>query len=160
MPYSFDYNTIVATNNPRGRIEPCIVSGTPKPGVVMQLVAATEPVNGVFTYRVYTGTDGNRTTIAVLMEDHLQGKGITDAFVTGTLGELYFPQAGDYLLMQLQDVAGTGDTRAIADKYIVDSTTGQLLVTTGSPQSEPFVLLETFAAPTADVWGLVMYTGY
>lgn len=162
MPYSFDYNTIICTENPRGRERGVIISGTPKPGVVMQMAAATEPVNGKYTYAVYSGTDGNRLrgAICVLLEDDTQGKGITDAYVTGTYGRVYFPLPGDWLLMQLQDVSGTGDTHAIGEKLIIDSTTGQLLATTGSPQCEPFMLIETFAAPTADVWGLVEFTGY
>ena len=162
MPYSFDFNVIVVSNNPRGRFESGIIVGTPKPGIVVDLKATTEPVNGVFSYVPYTGTDGNRPygPVCVLCEDRIQGKGITDAYVTGTIGTIYFPLPGDLLLMQLQDVSGTGDAHTIREKLIIDSTTGQLLVTTGSPQCEPFCCMETIAAPTGDYWALVQFTGY
>jgi hypothetical protein len=156
------FNTIVVSNDPRGRFLEGYVSGTPKPGVVMEIVAATEPVNGRFTWRVYQpGTDGARSNggIVVLVEDRLQGKGITDAYVSGSKCFLYAPVSGDELLMQLQDVSGTADTRAIGDKYMVDSGTGTLLATTGTPLREPFVLLETLSALTADLLAHVMYTG-
>jgi hypothetical protein len=155
------YNTIIVSQEPRGRRAVCVVSGTPKPGTVMQLKAATEPIGGRHTWEVFNGAaDGERTVIAVLLEDSLQGKGITDAYVDGSRGFLYFPLPGDELLMQLLDVAGTADTRAIGDKYMADDGTGLLVVTTGSPEAEQFVLLETLAAPTADTHAHVMFSGY
>jgi hypothetical protein len=158
-PY-ITHNTIVAQNNPKGKFEDIIVSGTPKPGVVMQVKSATEPVGDMFTWEVFSASDGVRKgPIAVLCEDRVQGKGITDAYVSGNRGILYFPVQGEFLLMQLQDVSGTGDTHAIGEQLIVDSGTGQLLATTGSPEIEPFIVMETIAAPTADYWALVMFTG-
>lgn len=157
------YNTIVCSENPRGIFRDCIVSGTPKPGVVMQIKNATEPVNNLWTYEVFNqSSDGQRPKgpIAVLLEDSLQGKTITDAYVTATIGHLYFPLPGDLLLMQLQDVAGTADTHAIGEKLIIDNSTGTLIATTGTPQTEAFVVMETMTALSADTLTLVMFSCY
>ena len=157
------YNTILCSENPRGIFRNCIVSGTPKPGVVMQLKSSTEPVNNVWTYEVYApGADGGRPKgpVAVLLEDSIQGKTITDAYVSGSRGHLYFPLPGDLLLMQLQDVAGTADTHAIGEKLIIDNSTGTLIATTGSPQTEAFVVMETMTALSADTLALVMFSCY
>lgn len=148
------YDTILLTPEPRGRFITGIISGTPKPGTVMQLAAATEPVNGNYTYEVYNqAADGNRPqgAIYVLLEDDLQGKTDADAYVSGTLGKLYCPLPGDELRMLLANIAGTGDTFAIGDKLIVDDGTGKLVATTGTPESEPFTVKETAStALTAD----------
>jgi len=156
------YNTIVISPNPKGRFVDGIISGTPKPGTVMQVKDATEKVGGNFTYEAYSrDADGNRPKgpIAVLCEDHLQGRTIDDAYETGQVGNLYFPLPGDELLMILQDVAGTGDDHTIGEILIVDSGTGKLIVTTGSPESEPFVCLETVTDPSADTLAHTMFAG-
>src|SRR3990172_2324427 len=112
MAQSFTIGSILATTDGRGRKFGGIIDGTPKPGTVMQVKAATEPVNGKYTWEVYNqAADGNmpQGPITVLLEDYLQGKTISDAYVSGTLGNLYCPLAGDMLLMLMLDVAGTGD---------------------------------------------------
>jgi len=156
-----DYNTIVVSPEPRGRFIDAIIVGTPSPGTVLQLDLAVEPVNGNYSYEVHNvATAGDRPIgpIAVLLEDNLQGKTITDAYVTGTLGRLYFPLPGDELLMLRADTAGAGS--AIGDQYIVQDTTGLILNTTGSVEVEPFVGLETYADPSATTMTHVMFAGY
>lgn len=144
----------------QGRIETVIVSGTPKPGTVME-VETFFSSNGLHKYRVYQpGTDGERRVIAVLLEDDLQGKLITDAYVSGTLGRVYFPLPGDELNMLLGDVSGTGDDHTAGETLIVDTGTGKLIATTGSPESEPFRLMEAITDPTADTLAPCMFTGY
>lgn len=151
---------ILVTAHPRGYFRECIISGTPKPGTVMTLVAATAAVASRFTYIGATpGGDGQRCTIAVLLEDSNQGKTYADAYADGDQGFLYFPLPGDELNMLLQDVAGTGDDFAIGDLLIVDNGTGKLIATTGTPESEPFQLLEAATNPTADHWEWCMATG-
>ena len=56
--------------------------------------------------------------------------------------------------------SGTSDAFAIGDILMVDDSTGKLVATTGSPESEPFVVMETVAALTADALVHVMFTGY
>lgn len=158
---SDQYGTILVQANPRGVIESCIVSGTPKPGTCMTIKAATEPVGGIFTFEAYDrDADGNRAEVAVLLEDETQGKLITDAYVSGTYGRVYYPLPGDKLQMLLKNIAGTGDSFAIGDLLIIDDGTGKLIATTGSPEMESFRCRETQAALTADLHVLCSYTGH
>lgn len=152
-------NTIIVSADPKGVFMEGVVSGTPKPGTIMEISSFTM-VGGRFTWRAYQpGTDGERRLIAVLLEDNLQGKTPTDAYVDGTRCFLYCPIAGEELNCLLADVAGTGDAHTAGETLIVDTGTGKLIATTGSPESEPFRLLESLSALTADTLAHVMYTG-
>jgi hypothetical protein len=158
-------NCIVVESNPRGKFCEGIVSGTPYPGTIMQIKAATEPVGGRFTYEAYNrDADGNRPQgpLYILREDMLQGKAATAAYADGDRCFLYCPLAGDELNV-LVSAAGTstGDSKAIGDLLIVNDGDGTCVSTTGGPESEPFVVMETVADVTSTgtlVW--VRYTGY
>lgn len=152
---------IVVSASPRGAFIEGIISGTPKPGTVMQLKAATEPSQGNYTWEVFNGAaDGERTLIAVLLHDWPNGKTVDQAYANGDIGQLYIPAPGDELNVLLQNQAGTADSFAIGDKLIVDKGTGLLIATTGTPESEPFIVLETLAGLTADTLCHVIFTGY
>lgn len=161
---------IIVTADPKGHFTECTVVGTPKPGVVMGFVRGTAAVNGRFSYEPAGTTaasgvqgmaaDGNRLPIAILLPDHLQGKTPSDAYATGTRGFLYFPVAGEEFNMIIENQSGTADDFVIGDKLIVDDGTGKLLISAGTPESEPFLCLETLTDLTADNLTLVMYTGY
>lgn len=155
-------NNIVVSAEPRGRREECIVSGTPKPGTVMEIKAATEPVGGRFTYQAYQDAvaDGDQRLIGVLDMDSLQGRLATTAYADGERGFIYFPLPGEELNMLVANIAGTGDSFAIGDIMIVDDGTGKLIATTGTPESEPFIVMETVAALTADALVWCKFTGY
>lgn len=154
-------NEIIVSAEPQGRFIEGIVSGTPKPGTVMQLTAATAAVGGRFTWEVYNAAaDGNQRLIAVLLPDVLRGKIATDAYVNGERCFLYCPIAGEELNMLIADVGGTGDDFAIGDLLMVDDGTGKLVATTGTPESEPFFILEAVTDPTADHLRWCMFTGY
>lgn len=151
---------IVVTPNPKGVFKEGIISGTPKPGTLMQIKAATEPINGSFTYEVYNpDSDGDRRAIIVLDVDDLQGKTATDAYVDGDRCFMYCPLMGEELNMLLEDVGGTGDDHAIGAMLMGDDGTGKLLAES-SPQAEPFQVLETITDPVADTLTHCMYTGY
>jgi hypothetical protein len=152
------HNSIVLSGAPAGRFLEGIISGTPKPGTAMQIVAATEPVGGKYTWEVYTRADGNRYLMAILLEAWWLGRSITDAYVTGERCRMYCPIPGDELQVLLQNQAGTGDAFAIGDLLMADSGTGKFLATS-SPESEPFIVMETLAAITADTLCHVMATG-
>ena len=62
--------------------------------------------------------------------------------------------------MLLQDVAGTGDDHALGEMLIIDKGTGKLIASTGTPEAECFMLVETITDPTADTLAHVIYTGY
>lgn len=157
-------STVVITENPRGRFIEGVVSGTPKPGTIMQLTTTAVDGNGRHTWVVFNrDADGNRPAgpLAVLLE---RGEGYTydTAYTDGDQCFLYIPLPGDELNL-LWSTAGTGasDATAVGDIAIVDDGTGLLVATTGSPEIEPFVAMEvvsdTVAAGTM-VW--VMFSGY
>lgn len=152
--------TIILTPNPKGTFINGIVSGTPKPGTVLQIVPGTAKVGNRLTWRVPTlAADGERTLIAVLIEDNLQGKTVSDAYVTGTECTLYCPVPGEELNVLFNNVAGTGDDVAVGDKLIVDTGTGKFNVTTGTPESEPFHATEAVTDPTADTLVSAIFSG-
>ena len=153
-------NGIIVSSDPKGVFLEGTVDGTPKPGTVMQL-NSQEPVSGRHDWTAYApGTDGEQRLIAVLLPDSLQGKLATDAYVDGDRCFLYVPAAGEELNMLVANIAGTGDAFAIGDILIVDTGTGKLIATNGTPESEPFQVLETQAALTADTLVHCQYTGY
>jgi len=143
------------------RIEEVTVVGTPKPGTVLSTLAATEPVNAKFSYEPWNDSaDGVQNEVAILLEDEQQGKLVTDAYVTGTQGRVYFPKMGDILQMLVANISGTGDAFAIGDKMIIEDGTGKLIATTGTPEMEPFKIIETVAVALAvDTLVLCRYTG-
>ena len=151
---------ILVTSKPRGVFEDCYVSGTPKPGTVMQIKAATAAVGGLFTMEVFNAdADGDQRMIAVLLEKDQEGKIYSDAYVDGDLGRVYFPLSGEKLNMLFENVSGTGDDVAIGDLFEVDDSLGTLHAT-ASGESEPFVALEATTDPMAAHWEMCMFTGY
>lgn len=161
MPAQDIYNTIVISPEPRGRFFDGIINGTPLPGVVVQLDLGVESVGGKFTYEVVNvATEGDHRIgpILVLLEDQLQGKTITDAYVSGKQCFLYAPLPGDELLMQVEDIAGTGDDYTIGQALMINDAGGELLGTTGVIE-EPFVSMETITDPTAAALLHVMFAG-
>jgi len=165
-------NEIVVTADPKGHFEEVIVSGTPKPGTVMEFKHGTAAVNGRFTYEPAGTTaasgvqgmsgDGVRLPIAVLTNLIGAERGLTndDARTSGTREILYFPVPGEELNMIIENQSGTADDFAIGDKLIVDDGTGKLLISASTPESEPFICLETLTDLTADNLTHVKYTGY
>ncbi len=161
--------TIVLSANPRGMFLEGIISGTPKPGTLMQLKAATEPVQGRPTWEVYNpaiGGDGVPGLVAVLREDDLNGKTVNDAYVSGTRCFLYCPIQGDEINVRKADISGTGTASedvAIAAKLLIVAGTGMVsAVAVGviaSPVAYPFQALETITDWPAEGLIQVMYTG-
>ncbi len=154
-------NEIIVTSPARGVHLEGIIDGTPKPGTVMQIKAATEPVGGRHTWEDYdVAADGDQRLIAVLLPDALQGKLATDAYVSGDRGFLYVPLPGEDLNMLVLNISGTGDLFAIGDILMVNDGDGKLIATTGSPESEPFIVMQTVAAITVDTLIWCKFTGF
>ncbi len=140
-------SAIILNTPPKGVFEECIVSGTPKPGTCMEIVPATDPQGGRFTYRFVTRTDGAVGPVTILDADWDQGKTATDAYVTLTRGFLYWPIQGEEFNMLLRFESGTGTSgeENIGDLLAIDGSTGMLQskvrnVTTAA--SAPFLLLD------------------
>ena len=158
-------NGIIVSAEPRGRfVEGIIASGeTPKPGTIMQIKIATALVGGRWTWEMYNAdADGGRPKgpFIVLLPDDLQGKAATVAYAAGDRCFGYIPLAGDELNLLIGDVSGTGDDHTKGEMLIVDDTTGELIATTGTPETEVAMLLETLTDPTADQLAWCIWTGY
>lgn len=156
-------NSVILLNGtePKGRYVEGIISGTPKPGVAMQVQAGTAPVNGRLTYEVYNpSADGDPREVLILLEDSLQGKLYSDAYVSGTRGFLYAPIPGDEFNMIVLDVAGTGDDHTIGERMMLDQGTGKLVTQGTSANRAQFQLLEAATDPAADAWMWCVFTGY
>lgn len=161
-------NNIVITEGPQGRgaRKQVIVSGTPKPGTIMTPKPGAADVQGRPVYEpagVTAGlmtADGSRIPIAVLDADWKGGRTNADAYEDGEVAEVYFPVEGDELNCRKANESGTADDTVInTTLMIVDDGTGLLLVTTGSPESEPFLARETITDPTAEQLMRVQYIG-
>ena len=154
-------NGIIVTAGPRGRFLEGIVSGTPKPGTIMEIVSLDD--NGEYTFQVYTpGSDGLRPIgpLCVLLLDELQGRLATTAYSTGDHCFCYVPLPGDELNVLLKDIAGSGDDHAFGELLIPESGSGKLIATTGTPEIEPFAVVTAVVDPLADTLAHVICTGY
>lgn len=152
-------NKIVVSGEPRGVWYDVIVADALKPGVMVQ-IKATALVNGVLTVETYApGTDGKGRVPMILCEDELQGGIYSTTYTAGSHGRVYIPLPGELVNILLANISGTGDDHAIGERVIADTGTGKFIVTTGSPESEPFQLLEAVTDPVADTWALAMATG-
>jgi hypothetical protein len=158
-------NSVLLTPDPKGHFMEGVVSGTPSPGTVMQIKEATAMQGGRFTWEVYDrAADSNRPQgpLAILLEDHLQGKTYSDAYTDGDRCFLYVPLPGDEMNLRVSAPGtGTGDSVAIGDLFIVNDGDGLLVDTTGSPEIEPFMACEALSdVVAAGTMTHVMYTGY
>jgi hypothetical protein len=147
MPSTLTYakgNEIIVSSNPKGHMEEVIISGTPKPGTCMELMATEADANGHFTYRAVTGVDGAARPVAVLTNQlgSLVGKTKDDARVSGDLETIYFPSAGEQLNMLVRDQPSTGTAGVsnVGDRLGIDGASG-MLQAIGSGAYAPFDLL-------------------
>jgi len=126
------------------------ISGTPLPGLIMMVTAATEPVVGDFQYQeASVGADGKKAVPYVLVEDRPQGRTVDDAYVSGTMGDIYVLLPGDDFNGRLGEGAGTSNTGAIGDPYMLDSDSGTLIPwTTGEVFAILMETITTVAAST------------
>lgn len=156
---------IIVSSEPKGRFVEGIVatSLTPKPGTIMQIDASVALVGGRHTWGLYSrDADGNmpKGPYIVLIEDFGQGRDYSTAYAAGERCFGYIPEPGDELNLLLSDVSGTADAHTKGEILMVDSGTGEMIATTGSPESEPALLLETLSALTEDTLAWCIWTGY
>lgn len=154
------HNSIVLSAAPAGRfLEGLIATGqTPKPGTMMMLEAATEPIGGKHSWTAYSDADGATGLVAILIENYFLGRDHTTAYVAEEQCRLYCPIPGDELQVLLENQSGTADAFAIGDKLMVDSGTGKFLASVYN-EAEPFIVAETIAAITADTLCHCFFTG-
>lgn len=157
-------NGIIVSSEPKGKFtEGIIKTGeTPKPGTILQIDPTVSLVGGRHTYKIYApGADGEQPLGAfwVLLENSLLGKTATDAYAAGDRCFLYSPLPGDELNLIVLNISGTADDHALGEKLMVDTGTGKLIATTGTPETEVAVLLEAITDPTADTLAWVQWSG-
>ena len=137
-------SVILLAANPRGVFLEGTVYGTPYPGTLMTIKAATEPSGGRYTWEPFNrDANGDRGLVGVLLEP-FHGASYATAYVSGERCRVYVPAAGEEMnVLWSASGTGTGDSVAIGALGIPVDGTGVLITTTGDPQSEPFQCLET-----------------
>lgn len=151
---------IIVSSDPKGVFGECIISGTPKPGVLMEMTTAAL-ISGRPTMQVAQRASGAKGPVCILLPDRLQGQLHSTAYVTGARGFVYWPVAGEDLNLLLGDVAGTGcvEDTAVADLFGVETLTGKILANSAFG-SAPFQAMEArHGFITADSWLFVKYIG-
>lgn len=148
---------IILSGEPQGKFLEGVVSGTPKPGTVMEL-KNTVLKGGEPTWQVWSKASGAYGLIAVLMEDTAQGSIYSTAYVDGTRCRLYCPIAGEKLNMLVHDVAGTADDVAIGALFGVETATGKLIANSSYARA-CFTAMEVITDPVADYWMFSMFNG-
>lgn len=145
---------ITVTSKPRGVHENIIVSGTPKPGTLMELKPSTADVAGVFTYQPagtegdsggnYMAEDGDKKSIAILLEKDDMGGIYSRSYVSGERGRIYWPAMGEQFNVRVGDVSGTGDDYIVGTELMIDENTnvGMLMPADSNAEAHPFTCLE------------------
>lgn len=155
-------NNIVISGHPKGVFLEGYITGTPKPGIMVQIDVSETAIGGRFFWEPYdSAVDAEAGLVAILLADRLQGKLATDAYVTLDRCFMYCPLAGEEMNVLLEDVSGTADDFAIGDKLIVDDGTGKFLASVGTShvKAETFICLEVVTDPVADTLVRALYTG-
>lgn len=158
-------NSIIVSPMPRGVDMEGYVNAALLPGTIVQIdVSEGLGDDGRPDWEAFNSSaDGVRPIgpLGILLEDRHQGKEVTDAYVSGDRCFVYIPQAGEEYNLLLADLTGTADDHLFGEMLIVNDGDGLLIATTGSPETEPFMLLEAVTDPTgADDLVHVIYTGY
>ena len=136
---------------------------TPKPGTIMQYDPSQTRVGGRLVWKAYSrDADGNRPKgpFVVLTEDIYQGRTMSDAYAAGERCFGVIPLPGCELNLLFGNAAGTADDVVAGELLIVDSGTGKLVPTTGSPETEVAQANEALTDPTADALLWCNWTGY
>lgn len=123
-----------------------------KPGMAAQL--DSDGKYGLGT----SGVDGERSIVQIVREAAELGKTVDDAYAAADPNVfMYTPLPGDEVLVLL--TSGENGA-AIGSKLICDVSTGKWIKTTGTVESEPFILLEAPGTITEDTLVLARFTGY
>lgn len=156
-------NRIVLTPDRGWPVEGYLQSGqTVSPGMVMQYDPTQALIGNRQAWKIYVpGADGGAPAgpYIILREDFLQGKTMTDAYGTAVGTHLFgwIPLPGCELNVLYLDIAGTADDHAAGELGIVKNNSGKFIATTGSPASQPVMLMETVTDPIADFLGWVIW---
>lgn len=155
-------NTIVVSGWPTGKfVEGWIGTGlTPKPGRCMQIDYSVAMVEGRHTWKYYTpGADGGYPVgpLIVLRENWYLNIGVDVAYAAGNRCHGYVPLNGDELNCLVKNLSGTADDHGADDILMIESGSGLLIASSGTPDFAPFTLNEAITDPTADTLAWVRF---
>ncbi len=158
-------NEIIVTSDPKGQFDSFYLTTAMKPGTIVQRDPSVALKSGRFTAKLYDAdADGGRPKGALWVVTQLHHAmtwmTATDEIPVGELAKCYCPRAGEEINLLLANLSGTADDHTAGEILIVDDTTGLLIATTGSPETEVAMLLETVTDPTADQLVWCEWTGY
>lgn len=150
---------IVATPNPKGVfLEGYLTNAASglKPGSFVSFDPASSQVHGRWGWKPYTASEG-AGLVAVLKEDHLQGRDENFAYQNDDRIFMYAPLPGEEVLGRVPAATGTGDSVSGGDLFDIDDGTG--LLTTGTNPC-PFIATEDVVDEgDVDLLVTVRYTG-
>jgi len=147
-------NQIVVSPNPLGHfIEGTLTAVAILPGTHVSIDTAG-------LYEAWNeSADGVKGEVIVLIEDALQGRDVSTTYDASDRFFAYIPLPGDELQCLFKNISGTADSFVIGELVMIDDTTGKL-ITESSSEMEPWAVMETIAALTADALHLVRSTGH
>lgn len=162
---------IIITSKPRGVFEDVYITGTPSPGSLMELKPSTAAVGGLFNYQLagtqadssgqYMAEDGDRKSIAILLEYDQEGGIYSRAYVAGELGRVYWPAMGEQFNMRIGNISGTGDDYIIGTELMIDENTnvGMLMPADANAEAHPFTCLEVNTDVTVEFLAWCRFNG-
>lgn len=132
--------------------------GAITPGECVMADAAVAAVGGRLTYEAANvgDADGARCDVIVADIDKLQGRTRSTAYSDTERFFGYRPAPGDELNVLVKASVGDLD---VGDRLIIEAASGQCIATTGTPETEPFEVLEDSDSSTAARWVWVKYIG-
>lgn len=158
-------SAIVVATPPRGVFQEGLLKAgeTAYPGMILQRDPSVAEVGGNATYKIFNrDADGDNPAggLWVVRENYLLGQGDSVAYDSTQNSNtpvrifLYQPVRGEEVRLLLKNIAGTGDDHTKGEILMVDDESGKLIATTGTPETEVAMLLETVTDPTADTLAL------
>ncbi len=162
------HNTILLTAAPVGRFLEGHLDEQDGllPGFCIQFVPGEDAVGGRQPVRAFQGSNGQRVLIAILLENELVGMNCQQRISDAQKVRMYCPIPGDELLVRVSSGStytgtGTGVNFEVGSGLIL-ANGGFFIATQGTPEREPFIVMEN--VEDVDAQGLgglvhVMYTG-
>lgn len=124
-----------------GREDEVTAGAAVLPGKAVQLQA-----DGKWDPVVSTAAEYAKGGLCIAVEDGLQGKRIDEAYADGDPMKVIFPQTGDEVLLLVKD----GETIAIGDDLIVETTSGLFVEAAGSEAAYEAQALEAVSPSGAN----------
>jgi hypothetical protein len=147
-------NEIIVSAFPQGKFIEGVIADASLPGTIMEIVPKTALTwtlpGGRQAYRASSATTGARREILVLRENHLEGKGPTDAYVPGTRGFLYVPAPGEDINILTAAEPGTGSVDTFKPGDLLGVNSSGLAVPNSAYISTPFTVQEYLTQVPAD----------